>query len=140
MTTFHGLALRLLAEHPERAGLPPGFRVADEAARLEAATRVTGSERPACAFSPPWAAAAPRRGPTAERAALQAELRAELLRRGLVDVDELTGLAVQLLGDEAAAAALRDRWPWISVDEYQDLDEQQYQLLRLLTGDGAGLP
>ena len=70
---------------------------------------------------------------------MQAELRAELLRCGLVDVDELTGLAVQLLGDETAAAALRDRWPWISVDEYQDLDEQQYQLLRLLTGDGAGL-
>ncbi len=46
---------------------------------------------------------------------------------------------MQLLGDEAAAAALRDRWPWISVDEYQDLDEQQYRLLRLLTGDGAGL-
>ena len=45
VTTFHGLALRLLGEHAERAGLPPGFRVADENARLEAAVRVAGSER-----------------------------------------------------------------------------------------------
>ena len=140
VTTFHGLALRLLAEHPERAGLPPDFRVADEAARLEAATRVTGSERAGRRLLTALGSGRPGDGAqTAERAALQAELRAELLRCGLVDVDELTGLAVQMLGDEAAAAALRGRWPWISVDEYQDLDEQQYQLLRLLTGDGAGL-
>ena len=36
-------------------------------------------------------------------------------------------------------AALRERWPRISVDEYQDVDEQQYELLRLLAGPGDGL-
>jgi ATP-dependent helicase/nuclease subunit A len=29
-TTLHGFALRLLADHPVQAGLPPGFAVADE--------------------------------------------------------------------------------------------------------------
>src|SRR6201995_2360626 len=45
VTTFHGLALRLLTEHHQQAGLPAGAKVADEAARLEAAPRVAGSER-----------------------------------------------------------------------------------------------
>ena len=45
-----------------------------------------------------------------------------------------------LLRDEPdLAAGLRERWRWISVDEYQDIDAAQYELLRLLTGDGGGL-
>ena len=44
-------------------------------------------------------------------------------------------LPVTLLRDEPTlAAALRARWRFISVDEYQDLDAAQYALLRLLTG------
>jgi uncharacterized protein (TIGR00375 family) len=145
VTTFHGLALRLLGEHAERAGLPPGFRVADENARLEAAVRVAGSERGGRHLI--TALGSGHRsggGETAERmvrlAVQRAELRAELLAQHLVDVDELTGLAVRLLRREpAVATVMRDRWPRISVDEYQDLDEQQYELLRLLAGDGSGL-
>jgi DNA helicase II / ATP-dependent DNA helicase PcrA len=34
---------------------------------------------------------------------------------------------------------VRERWPAISVDEYQDIDATQYQLLALLAGDGTGL-
>jgi DNA helicase-2/ATP-dependent DNA helicase PcrA len=50
---------------------------------------------------------------------------------------------VTLLRDEPSiAAALRARWPYISVDEYQDIDATQYALLRLLSaapgGAGAG--
>lgn len=33
-TTLHGFALRLLADHPVEAGLPPGFAVADEIASM----------------------------------------------------------------------------------------------------------
>ncbi len=33
-TTLHGFALRLLADHPVEAGLPPGFGVADEIASM----------------------------------------------------------------------------------------------------------
>ena len=140
VTTFHGLALRLLGEHAERAGLPPGFRVADENARLEAAMRVAGSERAGRRLIAALGGRHPRKDQTAEQAAQSAELSAELLAQGLIDVDELTGLAVRMLrSDPAVAAARRDRWPWISVDEYQDLDEQQYELLRLLAGTGTGL-
>jgi superfamily I DNA/RNA helicase len=34
---------------------------------------------------------------------------------------------------------MRERWPRISVDEYQDIDAAQYELLALLAGDGTGL-
>ena len=47
--------------------------------------------------------------------------------------------AAVLRDDPAAAAGLRARWPRISVDEYQDIDPVQYELLRLISGDGAGL-
>ena len=138
VTTFHGLALRLLGEHRDKAGLPPGFRVADETARLEAATNVTGSERDGRRLI-----AALGTGHRLADRTLSGEreaLRAELAAVGLVDVDELIGRAARMLRAEPAiTAALRDRWPWISVDEYQDLDEEQNELLRQLAGHGAGL-
>jgi DNA helicase II / ATP-dependent DNA helicase PcrA len=48
--------------------------------------------------------------------------------------DALLKLPVALLdGDPALAEAYRSRWTDVFVDEYQDVDEQQYRLLRLLT-------
>jgi superfamily I DNA/RNA helicase len=38
-----------------------------------------------------------------------------------------------LEGDQAIAAGYRSRWTDVFVDEYQDVDEQQYRLLRQLT-------
>ena len=138
VTTFHGLALRLLREQPALAGLPPEFRVADDTARVEAATLVTGSEREGRRLLTSLGASSREREDAV--AAAREAFRAELATRGQADLDDLIGRAVRLLGDEpAVAAACRDRWPWISVDEYQDIDEPQYELLRLLAGPGAGL-
>jgi uncharacterized protein (TIGR00375 family) len=137
VTTFHGLALSLLREQPERAGLPPGFRVADDAARLAAAALVTGSEREGRRLLTTLGARSRERDGAQEAA--YGALKAELASRGLADLDDLIGRAVRLLHDEPAAAAVRGRWPWISVDEYQDIDEQQYELLRLLSGQAGGL-
>src|SRR6202030_3663309 len=67
-------------------------------------------------------------------------LRAELIARGLVDFDGLTELPAALLAREPRiAAGLAARWPFVSVDEYQDIDPVQYELLRAIAGDGAGL-
>jgi DNA helicase-2/ATP-dependent DNA helicase PcrA len=61
-------------------------------------------------------------------------------RGDAVDFDGLVGLSVALLRDNPdIAAGLRARWPHVSVDEYQDVDADQYELLRLIGGDGAGL-
>ena len=60
---------------------------------------------------------------------------AKLLRQqDLVDLDELITLPVGLLRDDPALVErYRRQWQWIFVDEYQDVDEVQYELLRLLS-------
>ena len=126
VTTFHGLGLRILREYHAEAGLPERFEVADEAARLRVAAGLTGSERDGRRLA----------GDPEGRLAL----RQELARLGLVDFDGLTEMSAALLaGTPAIAAGLRARWPYISVDEYQDIDATQYDLLRAISGDGAGL-
>jgi len=130
VTTFHGLGLRILREHHAAAGLPAQFGVADEAARLAAATELTGSDRAARKLL----AAIPE-----DTEAKQA-LRRHLMARDLVDFDSLVKLSAALLGEHPAiAAGLRARWPRISVDEYQDIDPVQYAVLRSLAADGTGL-
>ncbi|MDR1009492.1 MAG: UvrD-helicase domain-containing protein [Rickettsiales bacterium] len=47
--------------------------------------------------------------------------------------DDLIILTVKLLGENTSLAqAYRDRFRYVSVDEYQDIDEKQYELIRLL--------
>jgi uncharacterized protein (TIGR00375 family) len=126
VTTFHGLGLRILREHHAAAGLPAGFRVADEAVLLQVATELAGSDRDARKLI-----ADPDRRP---------DLRRALTERELIDFDGLIELPAALLrAQPEIAAALRARWPRVSVDEYQDIDPVQYELLRLISGDGTGL-
>jgi ATP-dependent DNA helicase UvrD/PcrA len=130
VTTFHGLGLMILREHAARAGLTPDFGIADEPARLGVAAEIAGSQRGARQLLAAAAADPERR----------AEFGKALASCDLVDFDGLIDLPVRLLGeDPALAAGLRTRWPLVSVDEYQDIDESQYALLRLLSGDGSGL-
>ena len=130
VTTFHGLGLRILREHHEAARLSPQFQVADEAARLGVATELTGSERDGRKLL----------AGLADDPAGKLALRRELVARDLVDFDGLVEMAVALLGEHPAIAAdLHARWPYVSVDEYQDIDAAQYELLRLISSNGAGL-
>jgi superfamily I DNA/RNA helicase/PHP family Zn ribbon phosphoesterase len=130
VTTFHGLGLMILREHHELAGLAADFAVADEKTVLQVATELAGSPRAGRALLA-GAPADPQR---------RELLRNSLAARDLVDFDGLVELAVAVLdGETAVAARLRERWPRISVDEYQDIDAAQYALLRLLAGDGTGL-
>ena len=116
VTTFHGLGLAILRDHPARVGLSHDFRIADEADRV-AALGKAGLRSAANALDEP------------ERARYVAALRA----RDLVDVDELVTLAVDLLNSAPDLVdSYRRRFGWLFVDEYQDVDPAQYNLLRLL--------
>jgi ATP-dependent DNA helicase UvrD/PcrA len=130
VTTCHGLGLMILREHHDLAGLNAGFRVADEAERLEVAAGLAGSDQDGRRLLADAAT-----DPAARELLVKA-----LMARDLVDYDGLIELPAALLAAEPAVAeSLRQRWPRISVDEYQDIDAAQYRLLRLLAGDGRGL-
>jgi len=149
VTTFHGLGLRILREQHEAAGLGPGFRVADEAERLELLSELLGCpEREARRLLPELVRrkrAGAARWPDldaepSEAAGPLARYEAAMRKLDLVDLDDLLVLPVMLLaGDAALAARYRERFGFVAVDEYQDVDELQYRLLRLLTTPDANL-
>ena len=106
VATFHSLGHTILRENAAAAGLPKDFRIADDTER--AAAKSEAGE---------------------DTAAYTKLLRAQ----DLVDLDELVTLPLDLLrGDPDLADRYQGRWRWIFVDEYQDVDETQYELLRLL--------
>ncbi len=150
VATFHSLGLAIVREQRAALGLGPGVRVADEVERLGILREVSGASEARArrlaaeisrrkrvrAARDPGAAPAP----TAEVDDLLDHYDKALRERDLVDFDDLIALPVTLLGgDHELAARYRDRWGWISVDEYQDVDELQYRLLRLLTTPDGNL-
>lgn len=104
--TFHSVGLQLLRENHAAAGLPADFRIADDADRAAARAEAGDDDDAYLAL---------------------------LRKQDLVDLDELLTLPLALLrADRRLADSCRERWQWIFVDEYQDVDEVQYELLRLL--------
>ncbi|HET9410303.1 MAG TPA: ATP-dependent DNA helicase [Candidatus Dormibacteraeota bacterium] len=64
---------------------------------------------------------------------LFAAYRRECRRRGLVDFDDLLERSVAMLeGNPAVLAAYRRRYPFVLVDEYQDLNLAQEKLVELI--------
>jgi DNA helicase-2/ATP-dependent DNA helicase PcrA len=133
--TFHSLGLAILREHASAAGLHRGFRVAGEAERVallaetldlaapkaERLLRVISKEK----RTQSWAGAGVGEATAAYGRALAT--------RNWIDFDDLVTLSVRALtADPGLAARYRSRLRWISVDEFQDVDEQQYRLLTLL--------
>jgi DNA helicase II / ATP-dependent DNA helicase PcrA len=140
--TFHSLGLTILREHASAAGLHRGFRVAGEAERIAllAETLDLGApkaERLLRAISrekrtQSWAGAGVGEATAAYSRALA--------MRNWIDFDDLVALSVRALtADPSLATRYRSRWRWISVDEFQDVDEQQYRLLTLLAPPESNL-
>jgi DNA helicase-2/ATP-dependent DNA helicase PcrA len=140
VTTFHGLGLRLLRELHDRFGLSKDLRVVDEELRLsllhDVLERDGGSlGRVAAQLSEAKRVRALSRSAPQDHKLerILARYDAALRQRDLVDLDDLVTLPTTALeDDEPLASEYRQRWPEICVDEYQDIDEAQYRLLRLL--------
>jgi uncharacterized protein (TIGR00375 family) len=118
VATFHGLGLLIMQDRRETLGFARGPQVADEKTRREVLRVLADGGHPAATGDDRYTA--------------------ELHRRGLVDVDELVTLPSALLAAQPdVAAEYRERWTDVFVDEYQDVDEQQYLLLRQLSAPGS---
>ncbi|MBF0368391.1 MAG: UvrD-helicase domain-containing protein [Magnetococcales bacterium] len=137
--TFHALGWSMVREHFAALGFeaPPtiasdieltgllreliGLSAARAAKRLGEISRIKGEGRE-------------RDDPFIER------WQQALGERGWVDLDDLIGLPLALLDQqEALVAHYRGRYPWVSVDEFQDVDGRQYRLLRHLVPSGGNL-
>jgi DNA helicase II / ATP-dependent DNA helicase PcrA len=140
--TFHSLGLSILRENPDAAGLPRGFRIAGEAERKALLAETLAlperkAERLLRAISKAKRTAA---APPADIAAAMRTYSRALTANGAVDFDDLVALSVAALAaDPARAARWRERFRFISIDEFQDVDEQQYRLMQLLAPPGSNL-
>ncbi len=140
--TFHSLGLSILKENFEAAGLQAGFRVATEGERLKVLSAALAlSERKARSLLSTISRAKRSEGPRDKDLTGAMEVyQRQLALRDWVDFDDLVGMAVRVLTDTPSLAArYADRFKWISVDEFQDVDAQQYQLIRLLAPEKANL-
>ena len=134
--TFHSLGLAILQENHNAAGLQRGFRIAAEFERLQfmrdaLEVSETRARRLLSAVS-----TLKRTRVTPDDTQLDEAQRlyqAALERRNLVDYDDLIGRAADILeAEQGLQAAYRDRYRWVCIDEYQDVDEQQVRLIKHL--------
>ena len=131
----------MLREHANAAGLQRGFRVAGEAERIAALAAALDLPQPRAqslirAISKSERAAT---APSGEVAEARAAYQKVLAVNNWIDFDDLVGLAVRLLESNPDVAALyRERFRFVSVDEFQDVDALQYRLLTLLAPPPGG--
>ena len=134
--TFHSLGLSILREHWNAAGLQRGFRVASEAERLSLMQDTLEiSERQARARLSGISRAKRTGAPAEDQQLAQAweAYRREMETRNWCDFDDLVIRAADALEfDDESRAKVRQRYPWVCIDEYQDVDEQQVRLIRQL--------
>ncbi|HYO15828.1 MAG TPA: UvrD-helicase domain-containing protein [Thermoanaerobaculia bacterium] len=132
VATFHGLGLTILREQAAQAG-----RVALPAERAEIVQELFGVTPAKAERLLEEIGEIRRRQESDPRVLLYEEA---LERRNLLDFDDLLLKPLALLRDRPDLAALyRDRFRWISIDEYQDIDPLQYALVRLLAPPEANL-
>ena len=149
--TFHALGLRFLHIEHARAGLRRSFTVldADDSAAIVKDLAPAGTKpdqlfllrgllgRAKNAGLTPEqaleAAASPRE---LEAARIYAQYQQRLAAWNAVDFDDLIRLPLAVLEhDTEAREAWQERLRYLLVDEYQDTNEAQYRLLRLLAGE-----
>jgi len=140
--TFHSFGLAFLRENFSAAALHRDFRVASESERaavLAAAMNV--SERRAGQLLQTISKAKRmQQSLGAESDEVAKAYACEMAFENWIDFDDLVGLTVQALAnDPALAGRVRGRWRSISVDEFQDVDAQQYRLMTLLAPADADL-
>ncbi len=134
--SFHSLGLAILRANGAAAGLKPDFRIADEPERRAALATALGVTDSKAARLMKAISRLKRTGlkpDDAELASALAACRRLGMEQNWVDFDDLVGLSVGILETNAQLAALwQNRFSYVCVDEFQDVDEPQYRLLQLL--------
>jgi superfamily I DNA/RNA helicase len=67
------------------------------------------------------------------------EYQAALKKNSAFDFDDLILKSIEMLSNQDIIESFRDRFRYIMVDEYQDINPAQYSLLKLIAGDRGNL-
>ena len=144
--TFHAFGAMLLREAANRIGFSPDFIICndDDRQRLLKQRRPDLSDREINAYLDDISTVKNLLlGPEAvdvSLAEIYRDYQQTLEEHSLLDFDDLIYQSVQVLEtNPEQLAAYQQRFRWISVDEYQDINQAQYRLLRLLTGPESNL-
>ena len=148
VSTFHRLGLNILRESPEAAGLRRNFTILDQSDALsiikelireqnsaleERTAQTMISQWKSAFFNPEQALAGATSDAASAGALLYRDYEQWLRSCNSVDFDDLINLPVKVLNEDAEQRA---RWQGrvrhLLVDEYQDTNEAQYGLMRLL--------
>jgi len=125
--TIHSLCLALLREFPEQVGLSKGFGVADEQYQDVILHRLhVPVERRGGILNRFGRHRFQQYQLTPDEARLHREYRGWLEHRNMVDFDDL------IIKAEQIADLVADRWDYLLVDEFQDVNAVQYDLLKRL--------
>ncbi len=131
--TIHSFCAELLREFGAHVGIQPGFGIADDDYQVSVLGRLEGYRKWHKTLISRFAAYRFRdHALRPEEVSLYQKYQDFLAARNKLDFDSLVLKTAQLLGDEAVAANIRERWSAILVDEFQDLNPVQYKIIRAL--------
>ncbi len=121
--TFHAFCIRLLREHWEKTSLPKDFKIATDNDLNDFDKRVL--DRISLLKN--------------TRLAIDADVdfkqyTKELRKNNLIDFDDILRETLELLEDEDVSAQVQRTYPYIFVDEYQDINIVKNALLKRFAG------
>jgi len=162
ISTFHSFCLRVLRGHIEKVGYRKNFSIAGEGDSRTLLRRVVDEIGEAAGFSPALFQSAislcknedilpnpdrpkPVRNETEEKyerhmAPVYEAYQSALRAANSVDFDDLLLLTLKLWREHPAVLhRFRNHFRYVMVDEYQDTNQVQYQLLRMLAEEHENL-
>ena len=146
VATFHALCLKILREHATRVDRPVDFSILDETDRRRIIEKVCDLGRSRArelleriSFFK-QGTDTPDDVDDAQLADAWRSYDKHLAATGALDLDDLVRLTIRLCQDHPEVRRqLTERWRYLMVDEYQDVNTAQYRLLRLLAPGRANL-
>ena len=147
VSTFHTLGLNIIRHRPESLGRTGHFQIIGREEQARLLQKAFEMERKQTAGLAEIITDVKQHLKTAEeiddegQRYLFVQYESLLMQQNLLDLDDLIIQPVRLLeSDPDFLAHFRNRYPWCLVDEYQDINEAQYRLIRLLApGNDANL-